>query len=94
MASDDFRQITYQDGGDFLRHNHDGVKNMTAVTNDQNPELREYEVEYEGYWNWSTTVKATSPEKAYEKADEKFSWDDIYIDRESGLVRVDGEELE
>jgi hypothetical protein len=80
--------------GDFPRHNHDGAKNMSAVTNDQNPELREYEVEYEGYWNWSTTVMATSPEKAYEKADEKFSWDDIYIDRESGLVRVDGEELE
>lgn len=70
---------------------------MSTVTKDaeqKKPELHEYEVVIEGYWNWSATVTATSPQEAYEKADKDFSWDDIYIDQDSGQVRVDGEVLE
>jgi len=73
---------------------HDGGNIMNTVTNEQIPELREYDVEILGFWNWGTTVMATSPENAKEEADKEFSWDDVEIDRKSGLVQVDGEELE
>ena len=67
---------------------------MNTVTDKQKPELREYEVEISGFWNWGTTVMATSPENAKVEVDKEFSWDDVEIDRKSGLVQVDGEELE
>ena len=65
---------------------------MTTVDDNQEGPLREYHVRYSGFWEWETTVMATSRSNAYDESDKEFSWSDINPDK--GIVYVDGEELE